>query len=127
MPSPCATRVVWCARQRPMLGRFFLRETAKEPQLDDSALTRVKGTEAIQCFIKHQDFSRALRREQKVDIEADLLVRTGPLISSISAAILHQDAAHDLGRHPKKVRAILPVLTPLIGQMHECFIDQSWG
>jgi hypothetical protein len=96
-------------RDRPDLQdlcRLLHAQPAEVAQLHNLALTRIESGQGSQRIIERYQIGAALGRDFQRLVERDLL-KPGFAVR-LALGITHQDVAHQPGRDPEEVRAILP-------------------
>src|SRR5262249_10265559 len=71
---------------------------------------------AMERFVQRDEIRRALAREQRPAVQGNVQSVSASLRVFVGTRIIHQDSPHQIGRHRKEMRPILPV--------HPASIDQ---
>ncbi len=106
---------------------FLNGKAAKESQLDNFRLARILLSELMQRRVDAHKFSGLFRREYQGFVEGHNLVFAATLSAQMAAGMVNQDAAHDLGRDGKKVRATSPINGVMLDELEIRLMDQSGG
>jgi hypothetical protein len=104
---------------------FLERQPTKESQLGDPALAEIELGQSRQRFVERQHIDVGRPAFSQPVIERDLHPPSGTLGHAPTARVVHQNAAHDLGRHAEELRAVLPRGAVLFDQSEVCLVDEG--
>jgi hypothetical protein len=109
-------------------GGLFDGQAAKEPQLNDAGLVRIELFEAVQRSVNLEQIGVRLRAERRRNVsERDAKPIATAFCGIVGARMVYQNATHELGRHPEKLRSITPVSPLLIEYFQIQLVHESGG
>ena len=125
-PHPCGRPLAGHRRRgNPQnFGSVVDGQTGEEAQLNDPALLGVKLGEILKRVVEHDHIQVGRLRRESALLQRYLASAAATLVRPMSASILNQDLAHELGRHSKKVCPILPLRKLPPHQPNVSFMDK---
>jgi hypothetical protein len=104
---------------------FLDRESAKCAKLDDPRQLSVDLGQAIERMVQRQDGYLIWRGDLLGVIHGHTPDTLAPLICAMTTSVIDEDAAHDLRRDTKEVRAIPPIDLALVDEPDVRLMDQG--
>jgi len=104
--------------------RLLDTQAAEKAELDDVTLPLIAGRQGFQREVQRDDVNGRFGRPDRLLVERYLLRPGAALLKAPGSGVIHKNAAHQLGRDAKEMRAILPSKVLRAGQPNEGFIDQ---
>ena len=104
---------------------FLDRESAKRAKLDDLRQLGVDLGQMIERMVQREDGYLVWRGDVLGFIHGHTAHTLAPLVRAMTTSVVHEDAAHDLRRDTKEVRAILPIDLALVNEPDVRLMDQG--
>src|SRR5262245_47228394 len=104
---------------------FLDRESAKRAKLDDPRQLSVDLGQAIERMVQRKDGYLVWRGDVLPFVHRHTRHTLASLVRAVTTSVVDQDAPHDLRRHTKEVRAILPIDLALVDEPDVRLMDQG--
>ena len=108
-------------------GGFFHAESTEEAQLDHAGFALVYRSERVQCLVESDKFAGAPATEFGKFVEVHSFRVAAAFVSQPSSCTVEQDVPHNLRRHRKEVRPVLPVDVGYINQFQIGLMNEGRG
>jgi hypothetical protein len=104
---------------------FLDRESAKRAKLDDPRQLSVDLGQAIERMVQGEDGYLVGRGDVLGFIQGHTAHTLAPFVRAMTTSVVDEDAAHDLRRDTKEVRAILPIDLALVDEPEVRLMNQG--